>query len=208
MKWPAQIALSNQSSLNEFSGEWPWIVRIRKCNSVGEECVMCTGTLLNSRWVITAGHCKLKKAQLSEYKVTVGLYDLINPDERSYEMDIDRLIRHPDYEDLTNDLLLIRLARTVTFDDRVQPACFVHRTRNIHLFTKRRKCYTVGYGLTEGMNDAIRLQKMEITTMDPSECNSDQLGIVRLRQGTVCVGPPDNREGGSCKVSLAVLIKS
>lgn len=102
---------------------------------------------------------------------------------------------------MNNDLLLIRLAKPVKFNEKVQPACFVHRTRNIHMFTKRRKCYTVGYGLTDGMVDAIKLQKLEISTKDPSECNSDQLGSVRLRRGTVCVGPPDGKEGGSCKVN-------
>lgn len=103
--------------------------------------------------------------------------------------------------DLNNDLLLIKLAKPVKFNEKVQPACFVHRTRNIHMFTKRRKCYTVGYGLTDGMVDAIKLQKLEISTKNPSECNSDQLGSVKLRRGTICVGPPDGKEGGSCKVN-------
>lgn len=40
-------------------GEWPWIVRITICEH-HKDCKLCTGSLINSRWIITAGHCNIK----------------------------------------------------------------------------------------------------------------------------------------------------
>lgn len=42
--------------LNAKPGEWPWIVQIKVCKP-NSDCEVCTGTLINSRWIITAGHC-------------------------------------------------------------------------------------------------------------------------------------------------------
>lgn len=37
-------------------GEWPWIVKLDVCKP-NADCEGCTGSLLNDRWLITAGHC-------------------------------------------------------------------------------------------------------------------------------------------------------
>ena len=114
------------------------------------------------------------------------------------------MVLHPNYQNLENDLLMLRLEKPIKISDTIQPACLVQPTRNIQAFTRRRKCYNVGYGLTDGMADAIKLQKVAIVTKQPSDCNSDKLGSVQLKRGTVCIGPPDGKIGGSCKVSGVV----
>lgn len=138
---------------------------------------------------------------VEKYTATLGLYDLVSRDQGAFDMKLDKVIVHPDYKELTNDVMLARLAKPVQFNDFIQPACFVHATRNILRYTKNKKCYTVGYGLAENMEDALRLQKLEISAKEPSACNNDQLNSVQLKRGTVCVGPPDGKIGGSCKVS-------
>lgn len=114
-------------------------------------------------------------------------------------MRIDKIIVHPDYNDLTNDITLMKMSEPVKFNDFIQPACLIHATRNVLEFTKSKYSFTVGYGLIEGMASAARLQKLQIQSKQPSECNSDKLGSVQLRRGTMCIGPMKGKKGGSCK---------
>lgn len=174
-----------------------------------DTCITCTGTLLNHRWLITAGHCGFNRSSVDKFKATFGLYDLIIPERESFSVRIDKIIVHPEYNDLTHDITLMRLAEEIKFNDLIQPACLIHGTRNILDYTKDKATYTVGYGLIEGMVSALKLQKLQIKTKQPSECNSDEMGGVVLRRGTMCIGTPDGKEGSSCRVcyiySLLVL---
>lgn len=47
------------NGLDAVSGEWPWIVKLAYCDEEGSDgaCQTCTGTLVSSRWIISAGHC-------------------------------------------------------------------------------------------------------------------------------------------------------
>lgn len=133
---------------------------------------------------------------------SVGLYNLVAPDERAFDVRFDRLLVHPDFNDLNNDLALLRTSKPVALGEFVQPVCLVNATRSVLAFARRRKCYSLGYGLTSDLDEAVRLQKLEISVRAPSECNSDQLNGVQLRPGTVCVGPARRHAGASCRVSV------
>lgn len=185
--------------LDAMVGEWPWIARIKECPKDG--CRSCTGSVLNSRWMITAGHCGIEfnKTSLSELQATVGLYDMITPENTSVTVHFDKVIVHPNYNnELDNDLSLLRMKEPLKFNDFIQPLCLINATRNILAFTKNRKCYAVGYGLTDNMMASVKLQKLEISAKPPNDCNSDKLDHIQLRAGTICVGPA-KKTGGSCK---------
>lgn len=188
------------NGLDSMPGEWPWIVRISEClNANEDECFTCTGTLLNNRWIISAGHCGFQRSAVKNFNATLGLYDMVSPDKSAFTTTIDKIIVHPDYKELNNDLALFRLTAPVSFSDFVQPACLIKATRNVLQYTHAKRCYAVGYGLTAGMVAAVKLQKLRIKPKQPSECNSDQLGYVQLRSNTVCIGVPEGKTGATCK---------
>lgn len=108
---------------------------------------------------------------------------------------------HPSYKDLNNDLSLMRLSEPLTFSDNVRPACLVPATRNLISQVGQKPAFSVGYGLTEGMMNAVRLQKLRVSPRKLADCNSDSLGKVQIRRGTVCLGPLAEQIGSSCKVS-------
>lgn len=129
----------------------------------------------------------------------MGLYDLVTPDATATKVKFDKLVVHPKYNNLNNDVSLFRIKETLKFDDFVQPACLVNKTENVVEHTGKFNCMAVGYGLIDSMAYAIKLQKLEIKPRKPEECNNDQMNNVKLRQNTICIGPMDDKIGGSCQ---------
>ena len=86
----------------------------------------CDGIILNEHLILTAGTCA---PYLSDrYEVKMGSNDLIQMFDTANGYEIAEVIRHPNltYHGMTpaNDLALVRLARPIEFDEKVQPACF------------------------------------------------------------------------------------
>jgi len=83
--WPAQGYLRIQTSEGPFS---------------------CGGTLVSGRWFLTAAHCvsNLAGTELapSAFRITLGRPDL-SPDPVAERHSVDRVIRHPAYDDVSSD---------------------------------------------------------------------------------------------------------
>ncbi|KAI1285806.1 Transmembrane protease serine 6 [Halotydeus destructor] len=110
-------------------GSIPWQVAL--ISTSGKQ--FCGGTLINSRWVMTAAHC-LFQQQASAYQVVMGVNDLSAISQGSVHR-ATRHILHPQYTsspDYQNDIALIELDENVQFTDTVWPACLptMDSTRN------------------------------------------------------------------------------
>lgn len=132
------------------------------------------------------------------YAATLGLYDLVVPDSGSFEMPIDRVIVHPNYTDLANDLSLMRLVRSVEFDDVIQPICLEDPVEDMINRTRSLDCFNVGYGLIEDMMSAVKLQKISVRVVPISECKTDLKEYWESEPNSLCIGPLEGRIGGSC----------
>jgi len=99
-------------------------------------CWICGGTLINARYILTAAHCVpgVTKIRLGEHKVTrIPGKDCLRgginclPEVQDFDVSEKDIITHPDYKNgrgqVLNDIALIRLPRSATFNDGVQPAC-------------------------------------------------------------------------------------
>lgn len=187
-------------------GEWPWIVKLEICKFPAQShCGGCTASLINSRWVITAGHCAI--AEVGNYKGVLGKYDMLVKEKTETEVKFDKMIRHPNYtDDFQNDLTLFRLDKPVELNDYIQPVCLIDQQHNDSVaFTKNRKCYNVGYGLTESHMEALKLQKLQVEAKKPEECNNATMDALKLVKDSLCIGPRADQVGASCKVSVTIL---
>lgn len=119
------------------------------------------------------------------------------PDRESFQLAIDKVVLHPNYKDLSDDLSLMRLARRIEFNDRVQPICLDPMKGSASQINKMR-CVNVGYGLLEEAMEAVKLQKIEVRVLEPKECMSDSAGLQQVKPRTLCIGPPEGKIGGSC----------
>ncbi|XP_054310934.2 brain-specific serine protease 4 isoform X2 [Pongo pygmaeus] len=146
---PVPPACGKPQQLNRVVGgedsadsEWPWIVSIQK-NGTHH----CAGSLLTSRWVITAAHCfkdNLNKPSL--FSVLLGAWQLGNPGSRSQKVGVAWVQPHPVYswkEGARADIALVRLEHSIQFSERVLPICLpdasIHLPPNTH-------CWISGWG--------------------------------------------------------------
>lgn len=100
------------SKINEF----PWLVLILP--------IHCGGTLINSRWVLSAAHC----FELPDsYEVKLGV---INCDEEYCEpgaesFSVRKIFKHESFQlqNFKNDIALLLLEGSVTFSSSIKPIC-------------------------------------------------------------------------------------
>jgi len=163
-------------------GEFPWNVALLH-KSYG---FFCGGTLLSSRWVLTAAHCVMdsKAKQLS---VSLGDHNIKTSDGET-KYNVEKIIMSPTYPDSGDgDYALIRLSQTVVFTDRIKPAClpFKHTSDTF----EGKSVWISGWGQTSGSkpNSAGKiLNKVFVPIVSNKQCNKAYNGQVKSDE--ICAG--------------------
>ena len=114
--------------------EWPWIVSLADDQSNLEGNHACGGTLVASRWVVTASHCVEYYETGDVLKVVLGEHDLAKENENELPrrvLDVEKWILHPLYNTTTidNDIALIKLVDEVDLNVYT-PACLPNAGEN------------------------------------------------------------------------------
>ena len=97
---------------------YPWLVALVRKGTIEP---FCGGTLLSSRTVLTAAHCRTSP---EEFQVHVGEHDVRIADGEQ-KINVCSWESHPEYDENTfdNDFAIITLAKNVVFSNTVMPAC-------------------------------------------------------------------------------------
>nr|XP_034172857.1 transmembrane protease serine 9-like [Osmia lignaria] len=109
---------------NAIPHEFPWMVSISRKGGH-----FCGGTILNSRFVLTAAHCLCSARSMvpaGQLRVSLGEYNLKEPEvPASKEERVARIILHPDHKcgKYVDDIALLELARPISWSESVKPAC-------------------------------------------------------------------------------------
>uniref|UniRef100_A0A665UVH2 Neurotrypsin n=1 Tax=Echeneis naucrates TaxID=173247 RepID=A0A665UVH2_ECHNA len=192
---------------NSLRGGWPWQAAIRLRGSRGDGRLVCGGTLIDSCWVLTSAHCfKRYGNNTKHYKVRVGDYHTLVPEEYEEEYAVDQIIVHPSYHSHGNDhdLALVRLSpgamgqtagECVSFSRHVLPACLPMKKERV--LKQASNCHITGWGDT-GRSYSKTLQQAPLSLLPRRHCLLHFHGAFTSRM--LCAGSTQaERRVDSCR---------
>jgi len=97
---------------NASPDDYPWAVALLRANiGDGFDAQFCGGTLIASRWILTAAHCVNDLSSASEIEVAIGINNLNNISNTDRQT-VSNIFVHPSYNtiSLNNDIALLELA--------------------------------------------------------------------------------------------------
>ena len=197
-------------------GQFPWTAHIKiKGPGIDKEC---GGTLINRRWIATAGHCtqycvtvpgcarEIPQHEIT-YKVILGEYDQLEaePTPPDSYLAID-VIRHPAYRNVMRlrengflesepryDVALLMLDRDVVLAPNVAPICLPPLAAQLEGLTPGTMGTVVGWGRI-GKDDLAPhsnvLQAATVPILSDSECLAET-GLANF-DDQVCAGESES----------------
>ncbi|XP_055515419.1 proproteinase E-like [Leucoraja erinacea] len=174
------------NGINARPYSWPWQVSL-EVNRGTYYSHTCGGSLIDSNWVLTAGHCI---SSGRSYRVVLGEYDR-RVDEGSEEViDAAKIFVHPQWNPSClacgNDIALIKLTKPATLSDKVKPACIPPAGE---IFENGFPCIVTGWGrLYTGGPTAAELQQALLPIVDHQTCKQIDWWGNSVRTTMVCAG--------------------
>ncbi|KAK7080361.1 hypothetical protein SK128_020788, partial [Halocaridina rubra] len=160
---------------------WTFIAGISR-----ENRFLCGGSILNSEWILTAGHCFLKY-QTAMHEVQVGMLRRTSFSPYTQNAVVSHVIRHENYDviHLNNDLALMKLQTPLQLNRWVRPVCLAEN------FTVEGKvCTVAGWGATkEGGLLSDTLMQVDLPTM--KTCTNSYSNV--NDEEVLCAGYPEGK---------------
>jgi trypsin len=167
--------------------EHPWQVAIHITRR--GKLFLCSGSLIEQRWVLTAAHCFDKSTQPGEVTAKAGVTDYA---AKGTWAAIDKVVLHAEYDSAThiNDIALIRFKGTPKGD--ITPAS-IRRLDAGETLKVDQLLVVTGWGKTETGQGSKQLRKAKVPYVENETCNGPESYNGTILPGMLCAG---FREGG------------
>ncbi|XP_066587682.1 transmembrane protease serine 9-like [Prorops nasuta] len=152
----------------------------------------CGGTIINSRWILTAAHCMVDLPEFGIIVVKAGKYQLGVDEDTEQSIEVEKNITHKSYAGGVNpyDIALLKLKKPLTLSKAVAairlPEAGEELTGTVVLS---------GWGSISSTKQPVwpeKLQKIDLSVIDFQTCK-EALGKFNLssslHETNVCTGP-------------------
>jgi secreted trypsin-like serine protease len=197
-------------------GKYPWQVRI--FSSMDDQKGLCGGSLISDQWVLTAAHCAVEDASLTENlkpvdSLVVG-YGSIDRTQTT-KVESEKIVVNPLFLahglESGGDLALIKLQTPI--QGGAKPIDLADPTLDKKLLTRGAKVTVTGWGaiwdpddkevmdllskltpqteLGDKVNFPLKLHEVDIQVMDPDECRAMyQASHLNIHDSEICAMKP------------------
>ncbi|NXG21363.1 FA7 factor, partial [Grallaria varia] len=173
-------------------GHCPWQVLIWDNQDIG----FCGGSLLSSRWVVTAAHCL---DLVSPHHVTVGDFDKYQRESKEQRIAVEQSWTHPHYDssDSNSDIALLYLGSTVVLGEFAVPICLPSPSLAALLSQEGRLGVVSGWGATHARGSSLRfLKRVQLPIVSLEHC---QRAMDRLVTDNMLCAGHSTTAGDACK---------
>jgi secreted trypsin-like serine protease len=183
------------------ANEYPWQVSlVVSWIADASQAHFCGGSILNSKWIVTAAHC-LAGLEAMDVHVVAGA-TLLDP--RALRVNAMRTVLHPNYNTDTQneDIALIELSTPLPFGASVQPIPLLQPAAEADVLVRGAMLTVTGWGATaEGGSSVKALQEVDIPFVTRESCNDILSYDGRITENMICaglaVGGQDSCQGDS-----------
>lgn len=179
-------------------GDYPWMAALgyRKRKTPGPEWI-CGGSLISSRYVLTASHCLHGISPWELYMVRLGdvnLNDTVKDGATPLDVPIESTLIHEKYTSspITNDVALVKLRYAVKYTNLIKPICLpvAHEFRTSIL--DHQYAFVAGWGKTSFTTNTFssHLQDLRIPILPTDICKQTYKSIPKsyVDNRNICAG--------------------
>lgn len=190
-------------------GEWPWIAAIFFTAMIGKLQFQCGGTLINTRHLVTAGHCVKQRDDdgsfsdvlPSDLVVILGIYRLRRiADAFSQAREVEEIFIHPDFQKTPSydaDIAVLKFATSVEYTQYVRPICLWPFISDLGEIIGKHGT-VVGWGRDElGNKSTNEPHRADVPIVSQLDCLRNRTEFVTITSDrTFCAGFRNN--SGPC----------
>ncbi|XP_026128210.1 transmembrane protease serine 3 [Carassius auratus] len=162
-------------------GQFPWQVSLHFQNEH-----LCGGSIISSRWIVTAAHCVYGFAYPVLWNVYVGLID--QPVNTVQSLAVEKIIYHSRYrpKGLDHDIALMKLVQPLSFNGFVEPICLPNFGEE---FEDGKMCWISGWGATDdGGEGSVSLLSARVPLISTKACSQPEVYQGYISPGMICAG--------------------